>query len=57
MKSHLKKFWKDTQGDLAEYAFAAGMLAVAAVAAMPALGNMVDNLFREVGSIVTANIR
>ena len=38
MKLSLKRLWHDTQGqDLVEYALAAGMVAVAAVAAMPML--------------------
>lgn len=52
-----KNFWQDEQGqDLVEYALAAGMVAVAAVAAMPALGATVNNVFSKIGSIVTANV-
>jgi pilus assembly protein Flp/PilA len=51
------KFWKDTQGqDLVEYALMAGMVAVAAVAAMPALSSTVNNVFSKIGSIITANV-
>jgi len=51
------KVWQDTQGqDLVEYALAAGMVAVAAVAAMPALSTTVNNVFSKIGSIVTANV-
>ena len=50
-------FWKDTQGqDLVEYALMAGMVAVAAVAAMPALSSTVNNVFTKIGSIITANV-
>jgi pilus assembly protein Flp/PilA len=50
--------WKDCQGqDLVEYALAAGMVAVAAVAAMPALSTTVNNVFSKIGSIVTANVK
>jgi pilus assembly protein Flp/PilA len=50
-------FWKDTQGqDLVEYALMAGMVAVAAVAAMPALSTTVNNVFTKIGSIITANV-
>jgi pilus assembly protein Flp/PilA len=53
----MQDFWKDTQGqDLVEYALAAGMVAVAAVAAMPALSTTVNNVFSKIGSIVTANV-
>ena len=49
--------WKDQNGqDLVEYALAAGMVAVAAVAAMPALSGVVNNVFNKIGSIVTANV-
>ncbi len=52
------KVWKDTNGqDLVEYALAAGMVAVAAVAAMPALSSTVNNVFTKIGSIVTANVK
>ena len=54
MKSRIKNFWQDTQGqDLVEYALAAGMVAVAA---MPALSTTVNNVFSKIGSIVTANV-
>src|SRR5260370_1093426 len=50
--------WKDQNGqDLVEYALAAGMVAVAAVAAMPALSGVVNNVFNKIGSIVTANVK
>jgi len=50
--------WKDTSGqDLVEYALAAGMVAVAAVAAMPGLSATVNNVFNKIGSIVTANVK
>jgi pilus assembly protein Flp/PilA len=50
-------FWKDTQGqDMVEYALMAGMVAVAAVAAMPALSSTVNNVFSKIGSIITANV-
>jgi pilus assembly protein Flp/PilA len=49
--------WRDEQGqDLVEYALAAGMVAVAAVAAMPALSSTVNTVFSKIGSIITANI-
>jgi pilus assembly protein Flp/PilA len=52
------KIWKDSNGqDLVEYALAAGMVAVAAVAAMPALSGTVNNVFTKIGSIITANVK
>ena len=56
MKLYLNQFWKDQQGqDLVEYALAAGMVAVAAVAAMPQLSTTVNTVFSKVASIV-ANV-
>ena len=57
MKKSLKAFWQDTQGqDLVEYALAAGMVAVAAVAAMPALSTTVSTVFSKIGSIVNSSV-
>jgi pilus assembly protein Flp/PilA len=57
MKIYIKNFWNDTQGqDLVEYALAAGMVAVAAVAAMPALSTVVSNVFVKIGSIITSAV-
>jgi pilus assembly protein Flp/PilA len=57
MKSFWAHFWCDTRGqDLVEYALAAGMVAVAAVAAMPALSSVVSNVFAKIGSIISANV-
>jgi pilus assembly protein Flp/PilA len=57
MRFRLEKFWKDTRGqDLVEYALAAGMVAVAAVAAMPALSATVNNVFSKIGSIVQSSV-
>jgi pilus assembly protein Flp/PilA len=51
------KIWQDCHGqDLVEYALAAGMVAVAAVAAMPGLSATVNNVFSKIGSIITANV-
>jgi pilus assembly protein Flp/PilA len=52
-----REFWQDTQGqDLVEYALAAGMVAVAAVAAMPALSGTVNNVFTRIGNIINTNV-
>jgi pilus assembly protein Flp/PilA len=57
MKQSIKNFWTDTQGqDLVEYALAAGMVAVAAVAAMPQLSGVVNNVFNKIGSIITSAV-
>ncbi len=51
------KVWKDCQGqDLVEYALAAGMVAVAAVAAMPQLSATVDTVFTKISTIITTNV-
>ncbi len=53
MKLRVCKFWKDTSGqDLVEYALVAGMVAVAAIATVPTLTNVISNVFSSVGSIV-----
>ena len=57
MKHNLNRFWHDTQGqDLVEYALAAGLVAVAAVAAMPALSTTVNNVFAKIGSIIASSV-
>ena len=49
--------WKDTSGqDLVEYALAAGMVAVAAVACMPALSTVVSNVFNKIGAIINSSV-
>ncbi len=54
-------FWirlqRHIQGqDLVEYALAAGMVAVAAVAAMPGLTSVVSNVFAKIGSIINSSV-
>jgi len=57
MKQLYYRIWKATQGqDLVEYALAAGMVAVAAVAAMPTLSTTVSNVFAKIGSIINASV-
>jgi pilus assembly protein Flp/PilA len=57
MKTFWAHFWCDTQGqDLVEYALAAGMVAVAAVAAMPTLSTTVSMVFSKIGSMIQANV-
>ena len=49
--------WKDTSGqDLVEYALAAGLVAVGAVACMPGLSGTVNNVFTKIGSIVNSSV-
>lgn len=51
------RVWKDTRGqDLVEYALAAGLVAVAAVACMPGLSGTVSNVFTKIGSIINNNV-
>jgi pilus assembly protein Flp/PilA len=57
MKTSCKRFWQDTQGqDLVEYALAAGMVAVAAVACMPALSSTVSTVFTKIASIINSSV-
>jgi len=57
MTAFCKRFWKDEGGqDLVEYALAAGLVAVAAVAAMPALSTTVSTVFSKIGSIIASSV-
>jgi pilus assembly protein Flp/PilA len=59
MKDQLLKLrvWQDTSGqDLVEYALAAGLVAVAAVACMPGLSGTVNNVFNKIGAIINNNV-
>ncbi len=52
-----RAFWNEEEGqDMVEYALMAGLVAVAAVAATPALSTTVSNVFSRIGSIVAANV-
>jgi pilus assembly protein Flp/PilA len=58
MRIDWKRFWKDTRGqDLVEYALAAGLVAVAAVAAMPSLSTTVSTVFVKIGSIINSAVQ
>jgi pilus assembly protein Flp/PilA len=58
MKAFRRGFWRDTRGqDLVEYALAAGMVAVAAVAAMPALSTGVSTVFSKISSIIENTVK
>jgi pilus assembly protein Flp/PilA len=57
MKQTFLFFWRDEEGqDLVEYALAAGMVAVAAVAVMPTLSTVVSNVFSKIGSIISSSV-
>jgi pilus assembly protein Flp/PilA len=57
MKNYWNRFWSDHRGqDLVEYALAAGMVAVAAVGAMPTLSTTVSNVFAKIGSIINSSV-
>jgi pilus assembly protein Flp/PilA len=57
MTTFCKRLWQDTEGqDLVEYALMVGMVAVAAVAAMPSLTNTLSTVFSKIGSTVTAQV-
>ncbi len=57
MINRIRNFWRDIQGqDLVEYALAAGMVAVAAVAAMPSLSTTVSDVFTKIAGIFSNNI-
>lgn len=54
LKLHI---WKDESGqDLVEYALAAGLVAVAAVACMPGLSGTVNTVFNKIGSIINNTV-
>jgi pilus assembly protein Flp/PilA len=58
MKRSIRNLWHDTQGqDLVEYALAAGMVAVAAVASMPQLSTVVSNVFTAIGGIIQNSVQ
>ena len=57
MKLYINKFWKDEQGqDLVEYALGVGMVAVAAVPAMPGLSASMNAVFSKIASIVASSM-
>ena len=57
MKRSIQNFWRNIEGqDLVEYALAAGMVAVAAVASMPQLSTVISNVFTSIGGIIQNNI-
>ncbi len=58
MQLKSKKFWINIFGqDLVEYALAAGLVAVAAVAAMPQLSTTVNTVFSKISSIINSSVQ
>jgi pilus assembly protein Flp/PilA len=58
MKRYIRNFWQDTQGqDLVEYALAAGMVAVAAVASMPPLSAVLSNVFIAISGMIQNSVQ
>jgi len=52
-----KRLWKDSRGqDLVEYALAAGLVAVVAVAAMPSLSSTLSHVFATIRSTVESSV-
>jgi len=55
MRHSLNRFWKETGAqDLVEYSLAAGFAALLAVAAMPQLTGVINNVFSTIGSLVNS---
>jgi pilus assembly protein Flp/PilA len=58
MKLFRSRLWKDTYAqDLVEYALAAGMVALAAVATMPQLSGVISNVFTTIGSLINSAVQ
>jgi pilus assembly protein Flp/PilA len=57
MKRLIRNFWRDTQGqDMVEYALAAGLVAVAAVASMPPLSGVMTKVFNAIGGLIQNHV-
>jgi pilus assembly protein Flp/PilA len=57
MRLWINRIWKDTRAqDLVEYALAAGMVALVAVAAMPQLSGTINNVFSRIGSLINSAV-
>ena len=58
MSPILRRLWKDILGqDMVEYAIAAGMMAVCAVAVMPTLPPTLQSMFSKIGSLISAQFQ
>jgi pilus assembly protein Flp/PilA len=57
MRLWINRIWKNTRAqDLVEYALAAGMVALVAVAAMPQLSGTINNVFSRIGSLINSAV-
>lgn len=57
MRLWINRIWKETRAqDLVEYALAAGMVALVAVAAMPQLSGTINNVFSRIGSLINSAV-
>jgi pilus assembly protein Flp/PilA len=55
MKTFCRNLWKDTEGqDLVEYALMVGLVAVAAVAVVPAMATQIGTIFNKVTSTLSS---
>jgi pilus assembly protein Flp/PilA len=55
MKTFCRNLWTDTQGqDLVEYALMVGLVAVAAVAVVPAMATQINTIFNKVTTVLTS---
>ena len=58
LSAAILKLWNDEQGqDLVEYALAAGLVAVAAVACMPGLSGTVNTVFTKIANIINTHVQ
>ena len=56
MTNFIKNFWNDEEGATAiEYGLIAGLIAVAIIAGVAALGKNLDQIFCEISTKLTAN--
>jgi pilus assembly protein Flp/PilA len=54
MRHFFNRLWKETRAqDLVEYSLAAGMVALAVVAAIPQLTGVINDVFSRISSLVT----
>lgn len=57
MRLYIRNFWNETRGqDTVEYALACGMVATAAVAAMPQFSGTINNIFSRIASVVASAV-
>ncbi|HEY7388074.1 MAG TPA: Flp family type IVb pilin [Bryobacteraceae bacterium] len=57
MRLWINRIWRDKRAqDLVEYALAAGMVALVAVAAMPQLSSTINDVFSRIGSLINSAV-